>query len=177
MASARSTDLSENLFIPDEVEDDTPSSAFLEQMDETRKKVENRKSRPKVIAASVFNRSLVEVDEMIRSGDWSGATAAHLVALYERMHEKCYGVAPAELGPTGCYDARNLAAGMMRREFSNDPTEMVQYMRWAWEREMEREEWRRKNGRDGGRVGVRLMFGGALLTDYRLHLARSGRLT
>jgi hypothetical protein len=180
----------DNLFDQDQAEDDSgggepesfeererPTSEFLKLVGSTREKMDRRRAKPKTMAAAVFNRALAEVDQMLRSGVWDGASARHLVALYDVMHQRAYGVAAAELGPAERYNAGLLAGNMLKREFGGDLVDMVNFMLWAWQREIEREAWRRENGRDGGRIGVRLMFNNALLTDYRIHLARRGRRT
>lgn len=158
--------------------EEAPSAGFLALVGTTRERLDRRKKKPKTMAAAVFNRALAEVDEMLRSGEWEGAGARHMVALYDRMHERCYGIEPAELGPTERFQAGLLAGNMLKSEFRGDVVEMVEFVLWAWERELGRERWRRENGKDGGRLGARLMFrsgsGAFLLTDYRVHLARRG---
>lgn len=190
---ARRFDLNEHLF--DDVGDDEagqssapsptssktqpkegPSAAMQALLGEVQAKADRRKSRAKTIAASQFGRARVEVEEMIESDDWSGATARHLVALYDVMHTEVYGVEPSELGPAERYNAAMMAGNLTKREFSGDFTQAVEFMRWAWAREADNEKWRRENGRTNARrIGARLMFGGSLLTDYRVYLARTGR--
>lgn len=173
--------VSENLFSADDEGDDdsspsssAPSPELAALMGSVEKRTERRKAKPKTIAAAVFGRTTAEVEEMIRSGDWSGVGAKHLVALYELMHKKCYGIAPAELGPAERYNAMMMAASLTKREFGESYERAMEYMRWAWTKELKTEKWRRENGRtDGRRIGVRLMFSGALVTDFRLHLART----
>lgn len=110
---------------------------------------------------------------MAESGDWSAAHGGHLVALYEWLHAEVYGVATSELAVRRQRAvAASVAGAMVKREFAGDYGEAVRFMKWAWEREQEREEWRRANGRSGQRVGWRLQFGGALVTDWRLDEAR-----
>ena len=104
----------------------------------TKAKMERRKQKPKTVAAAVFHRALVEVDAMLKTGDWSGAGARHLVALYDRFHTRCYGVEPAELGPSERFNASMLAGGMLKREFGGEIVEAVEFMIWAWEREVGR---------------------------------------
>jgi len=156
-------------------EKEPPSAEFLRLVGKTKAKVDRRKGRPKTVAAAIFNRALAEVDVMLRTGDYDGAGARHFVALYDRMHERCYGVAPAELGPAERYNASMQASAMLRKEFNGDVVSMAEYMLWAWQREIGAETWRRENSREGRRIGVRLMFSGTLLTDYRVHLARTKR--
>lgn len=188
---ARSFDLNENLF--DDVDDDeavkprapsstsskfpnkeSPSEAMQALLADRERKTERRKAKPKTLAASQFGRARTEVEAMIESDDWSGATARHLVALYDVMHTEVYGVECAELGPAERYNATMMAANLTKREFSGDYTKAVEFMRWAWAREADSEKWRRENGRTHARrIGARLMFGGSLLTDYRVYLART----
>ncbi len=157
---------------------DDVSDEFKKLVVDTSKKIARRKVKPRTIAASMFDRSLVEVDEMIKTGEWDAAGARHLVALYDRLHARCYKVEAAELGPAERYNAAMMAANMVRREFGGEYPEAVEFMRWAWEREISAEKWRRENSRvNARRLGVRLMFGGALLTDYRLYLARKSHNT
>lgn len=178
----RKFDLSDDFF-NDTSDDDTPAKfndteapsdgmrALLRSVEE---KKERRKNKPKTIAASIFDRSRSEVDAMIETGVWEGVTARHLVALYDLMHFRCYGVACAELGPSERYNAAMMAASMVKREFAGDYADAMEFMRWAWTREIDSETWRRENGRTNARrIGYRLMFSGSLLTDYRLFLART----
>lgn len=138
-----------------------------------RPKVERQ--RPKTIAASVFGRTVSETRAMMQSGDWEGAGARHLVALYAILHERVYGVEAVELGPQERYTATLRAGLFLKHEFGGDVAEAVQFFRWTWAREKSREDWRRENRRSGGRIGIRLMFAGQILTDYRLDRARKRR--
>lgn len=175
--SAMKCDVSEQLFsVPDD-DEDTPE--FQKLIAEQTKKIQRRqKPKSKTIAASVFDRALAEVDEMMKTEQWDQAGARHLVALYDRMHAKCYGVEAVELGPTERYNAAMMAANLTKREFGGDYTETVDYMHWVWTKEIRDEKWRRENGRTNARrIGIRLMFGGPMVTDYRVFLARRSHNT
>lgn len=139
-------------------------------------RLEEKRPRAKTISDSAFARATREAVLMMESGDWSAAVPRHFVALYALLHEKVYGVRADELTPSARLVAAGLARGMCDRLFGGDPGEMAGYMRWVWAREKDREAWRRANQKDGGRIGARLVFGGALVTEYRLHLARTGQL-
>ena len=102
------------------------------------------------------------------SGEWDGASPMEMVAAYALLHEHVYGVAPGELDPKSRMYAAGAAARMLTGEFGGEPAEMAEFLRWTWDREAKREKDRRHNGRDGGRIGWRLQFGGAILTDYRV---------
>ena len=115
---------------------------------------------------------------MIRSGDWDNARASHLVALYDRLHVRCYKVECAELGPSERYNAAMMAANMVKRHFGGEYVEAAAFMRWVWEKEIKDEKWRRDHERfNARRIGYRLMFSGSMITDYRLYLARRSHNT
>lgn len=135
-------------------------------------KKRSEKPKTKTIATAQFDRARHDVEAMIKSGEWEGVAARHLVALYALMHERVYGVAASELGPQERYTTCLRAGALVKREFGGDFIEAVEFMRWAWTREKKTEAWRRENNRPGRRIGPHLMFGGALLTDYRLDMAR-----
>lgn len=131
------------------------------------------KKRPRRdgIAASKMRAEEEKAREAMRTGDWSEATASTFVALVCVLHERVYDV-PLTLAPKERLFAARAAGQMLQREFGGDVGAMASFIRWTWQREKQREEWRRKNARDGGSVGWRLQFGGHVLTDYRLARAR-----
>jgi hypothetical protein len=140
------------------------------------RKTTAEKRASKTIGDAAFGRAISQTREMMSTGVWGPAYPRHFVALYVVLHEMVYGVTPAELGPRPRVLAAGFAARMLEKEFDDDPGKMAAYVKWVWTREKDREEWRRKNGRDSGRIGWRLMFGPALLTDWRRSvLTRNGQ--
>jgi hypothetical protein len=118
-----------------------------------------------------------EIEDRIARGVWRNISPTGLVALYERFHEHVYGVPAAEVDtPRAFLQAARVAGTMLKREFGGDGARAVEFMFWVWKRETERETWRRENHRDGGRIGWRLQFSGALLTDFRIARARHNQL-
>lgn len=109
-----------------------------------------------------------KMNEMAASGDWAGADGLHLVALYEMAHREVYGVEPLELDAKARFLAVGAATRLTEKFFDGDYAGAVSFMRWTWHREQEREKWRRANGRDGQRIGWRLQFSAAMVSDYRL---------
>jgi hypothetical protein len=109
-----------------------------------------------------------EVAESLREDDFSLLQPRHWVALYELMHVRVYGVAPAELVPKTRTLAAAAAKRLLDREFGGDRKQMAAYARWAWNRERGRHEWRVREGKPPTRMGWGLFFGGALVTDWRL---------
>ena len=169
MGGAQKFDLTPDLFDVEEAPTGILKWAGAKEKPDGSMAPRERKKSPKTIAASVFDRARVEVEEMMRSGEWAGVGARHLVALYAVMHERVYGVEAIELGPTERYNASMMAAGLVKRAFAGSYVDAVAYMRWAWEREEGRLDWLRSKNRElGRRIGTKLMFGGSLVTDYRV---------
>jgi len=144
-------------------------------MDDFLKSRITRKARPRprTIAQGAMVRARGEAAAMMRSGDWAEAMGRHYLALYLILHERVYGV-DAGLTEEECFEAATMANHLLESDFDEDPGALVRFVAWTWSREQEREEWRRKNHRDGGAVGWRLQFSGRLLRDYRLAARRHG---
>lgn len=158
---------------PEETNDDPISNFAAAGRGRFERRID-RQNRPKTMPAANYARARKEAEEMMSSGDWEGCAARHLVALYGMLHEKVYGVEAAELGPRQRHEATLIAGNFVKRHFGGDFVAAVECMRWVWNREASREKWRKENGRDGMRIGVRLMFGsGVFVTDYRVAVART----
>jgi hypothetical protein len=162
------------------------STRFLEwagaKVDEETGKVtaKEKRAKPKTMAAAVFNRARVETQAMMDSCDWEGCTARHILALYDLMHVKTYGI-EASMSATERHQLVLRAGGFVRREFGVviDCCEMrqasrsvaetltcsscgehvatkgnfvdaVDYFCWLWTREIGREKWRREHPERGG---------------------------
>lgn len=155
------------LTVPEADDEIRESAAQLIELCRRKPRVMKTKS----ISDGPWEKARRQAAEMIRSGHWEDAIPRHFVAAYAILHEMVYGVAPAELTPVSRLRAARTASLCLQREFGDDAAEMADFLRWTWTREREREKWRRANGREGGRIGVYLQFG-ALVTDYRLAIAR-----
>lgn len=125
----------------------------------------------KTIAASSFRKTVGETEEMISSGDWDGFAARHVLALYDLMHAKCYGVAP-EMTSEERHRMVLLAGAFAKRHFDRDFAAVVEYFRWLWDREISRTKWKVENGREVRRLSFVWSISMALLTDYRVALAQ-----
>jgi hypothetical protein len=121
-----------------------------------------------------IERAREQMNAMCESGEWGQATGDHLVALYEWLHEQVYGVATAELDGKNWSAAAAMANRMTKEYFGGDYGRAMLFMKWAWNRERFREEQRRARGQSGSRIGWRLQFSGALVTDHRVDVARTG---
>lgn len=137
------------------------------------KKAEAKQAREKRERAtpSVFRRYVGEATANIETGDWSDATPSTFLGLFAVLHKEVYGVETDSEIRAEWRTARVVVGRFVREEFTR-ADEVVEFMRWAWVREQEREEWRRRNGRGGFRLTWRLLFGARQLADYRLDVAR-----
>lgn len=129
--------------------------------------------KSKTVSDRTMRKAADEAEFCMRTGEWAAARPLHFVALYAHLHERVYGAAPLELGPTERLHAAGMAAQMLKKHFGHQAAEMAEFMRWVWTREQGREKWRRDNDRPGGRIGWRFQFNGSLLTDYRVDQART----
>ena len=132
-----------------------------------------KRKRPPSVSVNGWDKAKEDAGHRLGTGEWQEVKATTWVATYALLHEKVYGVAPVELRGKSVVWAAAMASKLLREEFDGDAGAMGEFIRWTWKRERGREEWRRaKNNGAGGRIGWKLQFGGALLTDYRLELAR-----
>jgi hypothetical protein len=105
------------------------------------------------------------------SRKWDDAFAQELVGLYSLLHERVYGVIPDELdGPA--YFAAVAAAGRTMTTLGS-AEKVFEFIRWTWKREDHREQKRRDEHADGSRIGWRLQFAPAMITDYRVAQERA----
>jgi hypothetical protein len=133
----------------------------------------NQRGAKRLREAAVVDGQRHECAEMMRSGDWSAAGPAHLVALFAMLFERVYGVPCGEVAGPARFYAAKMVGGLLRDEFGGDPGAVAAYLRWAWEQEAGRERWRREHHRDGGHLSYRwVLQAGRTLDEYRLSLAR-----
>ena len=110
---------------------------------------------------------------MMASGDWRDAGGIHVVELFGLLFAMVYGVACSELSGSARFYAAHAADDMVDQCFDGDVGAAVVYVRWAWEREAGREQWRRQHGRAGGMLSWRwVLRAGQTLDEYRLAQAR-----
>lgn len=145
-------------------------SAFMEHA--AHQKPRDKRAKP-----------LTEVDVAMRdakrraaSGDWVGSKGSTFIGLYAMCHEMVYTVIPDELYAAGIFKAaaRN-AANAMHELFDDDPVKVVQFMKWAWEREKRKHEWAQRQGFDRNRMSWKWQFSLNMLTDYRVSLTQKRR--
>ncbi len=124
------------------------------------------------MAAATFDRARVEAQAMIDEDDWTRCAARHIVALYDLMHLKIYGI-EVTMSSTERHRAVLRAGGFVRQNFSGSYPKMVEFLRWLWTEEMRYQKWCVEHrGEQGRRMTVGLMLSGTKITDYRHALAR-----
>ena len=163
---------------PEERPTKTPKPARLEAYLGLKRDPETGKIVPRpppkkrtTVAASSFARTREQVAEMMRTGEWDGVAARHLVALYDIMHEYWYGFAPTLTGQER-HRGVLLAGSFVKRLFAGDFEKALTYLRWLYTEEKNTEKWRRREGRSGTRIGLPLMFSGRKVDDWRVDLNR-----
>jgi hypothetical protein len=167
---------------PDDLFDDLPveqptrRSAAAEQFarlaDAKQEQIDRRHHKGFKLAPTAIAKARREMDEMADSAVWTSARGVHLVALYSWLHVAVYGIEPVELDGREWALASVLAQRFCAANFGGDFAECVEFMRWVWKREAGREEYRRAQKQSGQRIGWRLQFGAALVTDWRVDRAR-----
>jgi hypothetical protein len=139
------------------------------------KKAPSKRKRPqRGISKRAAQRFEDEMQAMLSSDQWDEAQAGHFVALFIVLHEWCYSIRPAELVGTEYLGAMSAARRMLNDEFGGRVDGLLDYIRWSWKDEGEREKWRRSNGQQGGLMQWRHLFvQRRKLTHYRIACARA----
>jgi hypothetical protein len=140
-------------------------------MCKARKKT--KPSKTTLVPKAQVKRAMEDLAERLAEDDWTELKPTVFVALAAWMHSEVYGVdVEAELRPQ--WKAALGAVGrMLREEFDGNAEAMLAFVKWTWAREMEREEWRRKNGAPGARLTWRRVYAQrGVLSDWRVELAR-----
>lgn len=120
------------------------------------------------IAASRVEKATNQLDQFMKTGDWSQAKSLHFVALYSYLHERVYGLKPI-LSSQDRKLAMFAASHALKAHFNTDPGALADFMLWSWRREYNTVKWRKANNRQSTfRIGWRYMFGGSMITDYLL---------
>lgn len=104
------------------------------------------------------------------SGEWEGVEGSVFVGLYAFCFRNAYGEIPIDLynseGLIGI-GARN-ASRIVRKHFKGDTSEMVEFIKWVWEKEEGKIVWARRNGVDRKPLGLKFQFSDTLVQEYRI---------
>jgi hypothetical protein len=110
------------------------------------------------------------------TGKWDGAKGGELVGLYCALHRIVYGVAPSELDNGKEWrSATTRADGFLKEEFGGDARACADFIAWVWRREEGRDKYRQQNDKERTRLPWRWQFCQAIVTDYRVALAKGNK--
>jgi hypothetical protein len=131
------------------------------------------------------NKVREQTEIMIEENDFERANPRQLVMYYVILHEKLYGVAPAEimdstpLARRTLQGAESAARRLLVTEFRERPVDMASFIFWVFKREHFRRNKAKESGRPPSeyRIGWKLMFSSrTLYTDYMVaQKARASR--
>ena len=152
------------------VEDDEDD--FMRGVQQRQARTVEQRSRPRTVAEPAWQRVVEAARAMAAEDSWGEARPLHFVALHAVLFEAVYEFAPLDLTPQTRMTACGMVSALQKQVFGDDPSKVASYLKWVWQREEEREAWRRKNGRGGKVVGWRLIFGRNLLNEYALDVRR-----
>ena len=141
-----------------------------------RLKLAPKRERKKGPSVAVVQKLEEEAKQVVEAGDWGALEPKHFAAIFSALHRSCYGVDDAQLSDGGLefLGAASAAAKMIRTQFDEDKCAFAAYVRWAWRREHDTEQWRRQNAVNGKSIGWRQMFmPTGLLTRYRIERERA----
>src|SRR5574338_176134 len=141
--------------------DVSPPKSEADELTASVESFRPRRARPK-------SRTTIadEVIEMATRQNWANAGAQHVVALAGEFHRRVYGVEAEELRTRARQIFVRSADSMIKQ---NGVEWVVEFVKWVWKREQERETWRRDNHKQGSRVSIAMVFGSSnLRTEYRI---------
>lgn len=142
--------------------------AFLDVLN--KGKLKKREAKKK----SAIELTIEDAERRSKSGDWGGATGKTFVGLFALCHRIEHRFVPLELSErTTMTFAAKLAASCLHTHFNDDPSEMVDFVVWCWERERGLENWALQNGRNRDAINVRSLFSASMVTKYRIDQSRS----
>lgn len=123
---------------------------------------------PKAVSGAFVRDAMDRAQAHARKADWDGADESTMIGLFGWLHVEVYGVDPIPELRHSWHFARQAVVKIRREEF-DQLSDIVEFVRWTWKREREREKWRRENGRSGGRISWRTQFSYRdLLVEFRL---------
>lgn len=125
-------------------------SAWASTTRSGKPKTASARSKSKTISASSFDRTKRETEAMIASEDFAACEVRHLVALYDAMHLKIYGLTSTELADAKTrFNTTMMAKRFVDQHCQGDVQAVVDYMQWLWTAEIGLERWRQANGVEG----------------------------
>lgn len=114
--------------------------------------------------------AVADAENRSQTGDWTGATGRTFVGLYALCHRIVYGEIPLELFEKQEFSiAARMANKALHEWFEDNPDILVEFVKWAWEREKGRDVWALREGKTRSRMRSRLQFSAAYVQDWRVY--------
>lgn len=137
-----------------------------------KKKTAPKPKGERGIATASLKRATSELDDMLGKDNFTGARPVHFLVLFLQCHERVYGV-PMELSPKERKNACFIIARLLKQKCEGDPNAFVRFVKWTWEREVAREQWRREHaGGRGGKLTIGHAHSNHIWTEYCVEMAR-----
>ena len=125
---------------------------------------------------TTLEAALEDAEKRAASGDWSQAVVRSFVGLYAMCHRMTYGVDATDLADKGTFQmSTRMVTKVLHDLFNDDKDDLVEFIKWTWEREKGREEWAAREGKSRNRMNVRTQFSASMVTDYRVDQSRRTR--
>lgn len=150
--------------------DRRPKTVALEDFVAGEDKPQNKKNPSLPLAR--FHKLLEETNAMKDELAWAEFEAKHFLALYCLLHNHVYGTLPDEVRDH-FHAAVMKVRAVLKSEFNENPVHLVEYIRWVWVREAKQLE--KRDPENTFRIGWRLQFGKAFLSDYRVAKVRNSK--
>lgn len=150
----------EQMALPVETHADRTVAAFLGHTGVSRSK---RDRLP------LIDQYLEDAKQRAQSGEWSGANGTTWIGLYVLCFQMVYGQRPIDLDKPMMAFLSRAGTGALRSHFKDNTGELVEYVKWVWDREKRRGEWAKKNGIEHRIFGARLQFAPVMIQDYMMN--------
>ncbi len=120
--------------------------------------------------------AVLDAENRSKAGTWTGATGRTFVGLYALCHRIVYGEIPLELFEKMEFSiAARMATKALHEWFVDDPTFLVEFVKWSWTREESRDAWAIREGKDRTRMRARFQFSAAMVQDWRIDRTKGRR--
>ncbi len=120
--------------------------------------------------------AVLDAEHRSKVGTWEEATGRTFVGLYALCHRIVYGEVPLELFEKREFSvAARMATKALHEWFEDDPTLLVEFIKFCWEREKRRDAWAIREGKDRTRMRARFQFSATMVQDWRVDRTRNRR--
>lgn len=134
------------------------------------------RGKPGVKKKTAFEKSVDVATKRAKIGNWFNSTGEDFVGLYGICYKLVYGRLPTDINTQKEFkDIVKLATMIYDTYFRNDPDSFVEFVKWTWEREMQRIEYSFKKGFTKNRLIARYQFSRSYVEDYKVFVSTQQR--